>query len=290
MVEPYYSDGQVSIYHGDCREVLPSLDGVGLVLTDPPFGVRSEAWDDYTPEEFRLFSMGWIHAARQLCDRLVTFSCSQTFGAMYDLCRMAYPEVRLVVWDKPLGSQYAGSADNGMWYAHENVLFCHQGVDRASLLEIGQTIRAAREAKGLSRGAVDMAIRGKKTGLCYRWEEGSCAPTLEQLLRLQIMLSLPDSFVASVAPYKPPRFRDVLSHRTETNAPHPCAKPVALMRDLIEIATEPGDLIVDPFMGGGSTLRAAKDLGRRAVGIEVSEEYCRAAVERLRQSVLPLTA
>lgn len=67
---------------------------------------------------------------------------------------------------------------------------------------------------------------------------------------------------------------------------HPTEKPIGLLRDFVEQFTDPGDLILDPFMGSGTTLRAAKDLGRRAIGIELNEDYCRIAVERLRQGVL----
>ena len=69
---------------------------------------------------------------------------------------------------------------------------------------------------------------------------------------------------------------------------HPTQKPLWLMREWIELFTKPGDIILDPFMGSGTTLRAAKDLGRRAIGIEIDERFCRAAIERMRQSVLAL--
>lgn len=71
---------------------------------------------------------------------------------------------------------------------------------------------------------------------------------------------------------------------------HPTVKPVGLLAWLIAKSSNDGELVLDPFMGSGPTLRAARDLGRRAIGIELEERYCEAAVRRLQQSVLPMFA
>lgn len=62
---------------------------------------------------------------------------------------------------------------------------------------------------------------------------------------------------------------------------HPTQKPIALMEQIIGAYTKPGDLILDPYMGAGSTLIAAQRLGRRAIGVELSPEYCEIAKRRL---------
>lgn len=69
---------------------------------------------------------------------------------------------------------------------------------------------------------------------------------------------------------------------------HQTEKPIGLMRDLVALFTNPGDIIVDPFMGSGTTLRAALDLGRYAVGIELDEGWCEVAAHRMAQMALPL--
>ena len=78
-----------------------------------------------------------------------------------------------------------------------------------------------------------------------------------------------------------------LSERPEPNL-HPCAKPLKAWSRLLGNISQTGQTVLDPFMGSGTTLRAAKDLNRKAIGIELEERYCEIAAERLSQEVLPL--
>lgn len=86
------------------------------------------------------------------------------------------------------------------------------------------------------------------------------------------------------------RPRSVIRHDwSSTDDPvHPTVKPIPLLVRLILASSLPGELVIDPFMGSGTTLRAAANVGRRAIGIELSEKYCEIAAKRLQQSVLPL--
>lgn len=76
--------------------------------------------------------------------------------------------------------------------------------------------------------------------------------------------------------------------RTEP-AYHPTQKPVALMRQIIQELPDPNSVVCDPYMGSGTTLRAAKDLGYRAIGVETEERYCDIAATRCAQEVLTVT-
>lgn len=71
---------------------------------------------------------------------------------------------------------------------------------------------------------------------------------------------------------------------------HPTPKPVELFRHFIGLHTTEGEVVLDPFCGGGTALLAARDMGRRAIGVELSEEFCRLAVDRLNQTTRTLFA
>jgi site-specific DNA-methyltransferase (adenine-specific) len=83
---------------------------------------------------------------------------------------------------------------------------------------------------------------------------------------------------------------NVLSIKREANDYHQSPKPEALMRRLLSVVCEEGEVVLDPFLGGGATLAAAKASGRRAIGIEIEERYCEIAAQRCAQEVLPLEA
>ena len=69
---------------------------------------------------------------------------------------------------------------------------------------------------------------------------------------------------------------------------HPTQKPVSLMAWIIDRWTKPGDLVLDPYMGSGPVAQACHELGRRYIGIELVEDYCKVAVSRLAQQTLDL--
>ena len=79
---------------------------------------------------------------------------------------------------------------------------------------------------------------------------------------------------------------NVITHKRVEPVDHPSPKPESLMGRLIEVVSPVGGTVLDPFMGSGTTLRAAKDLGRKAIGIEIEERYCEIAAKRLAQGVL----
>lgn len=79
---------------------------------------------------------------------------------------------------------------------------------------------------------------------------------------------------------------DVIEWVREDDAVHPNQKPVHALRPLVAAYASAGATVLDPFMGSGSTLIAAREMGNRAIGIEIDERYCRYAVQRLRQGVL----
>lgn len=302
-MKPYYEQSGIVIYHGDCREILPTLEPVDHVLTDPPYGVLSEEWDAMSRRELARFTMAWTSAAVGLADSATVFFGERTREVITPILHALYPDVRQIIWHKLGGSV----AEDKLFYAFESIYYCHQAdsweVAEPKSLEVGRLLASARVAAGLSRGAIDMAVRGKKTGLCFRWEEGACLPTSEQVEVLRPLIPLSPDFdtalsdacssrdVVMDAARDETRRRaatktDVLSYPPPSERDHPTQKPLPLMRELVSLFTAEGQTVLDPFMGSGTTLRAAKDLGRKAIGIEIEEKYCQIAAERLRQEVL----
>lgn len=295
---PYYERDGITIYHGDCREVLPTLGPVDHVITDPPYGVLDETWDAMSERELARFSMGWLSDVAALSESATVFFGERTRHVVAPLLHALFPVVRQIIWNKGGGAV----AEDRLFYSYESIYHCHQGgtweVAEPKALRVGTLLAEARQRAGLSRGAIDMAVRGKKTGLCFRWEEGACLPTTEQVAILGPLLSLGEEFYEAQreaesargavmdaarreAQARAAKAVDVLTYATPSDRVHPTQKPVPLMRELVSLFTDPGETILDPFMGSGTTLVAAQNLGRKAIGIELEEKWCEVAAKRL---------
>ena len=184
-------------------------------------------------------------------------------------------------------------------------------------------IASERRRSGVERRTIATALaaagiyRNEQTGaaMCSDWEYGDSLPTPEGYAVLR--RSLGDGFLtrehadlraewdARTADYYKQREKYALlrrpftignrTHSTDvwafpTVAPHPgkhpCEKPESMLRHMVEVSTRPGGLVLDPFAGSGSTLEAARNAGRRAIGIERDERYCEVIASRLSQGVL----
>ena len=324
-MSPYYDHAGITIYCGDCREILPALGPVDLVLTDPPyFRVKGESWDRQWDD--RDHFLGWIGS---VCDLLLpilvpngslfVFASPQMEWFVQGEIRKRFNVLNAIRWRKDAG--WHNKADEAILRSYlqpwEAIIFAeHWGVDRSARTSfseaerqlhkqvysplVGGFIKERRERSGLERHEVDSvcAPSRKPTGLCYRWEEGACLPTQEQFLLFLRLCgdqrsdeALRSQYEALRRPFtltdSVPRF-DIWDYRTVPpfECKHPCEKPLKMLQDIVVSCSRADAVVLDPFMGSGTTLVAAKQLGRRAIGVEIEERYCEIAVKRLSQEVL----
>jgi DNA modification methylase len=208
LPKPYYEEEGIVIYHGDCRDILPHLPKVDLVLTDPPYGIeRFKKGFGYT--RFKGYGaekdgIKWDVAPDRDC--LAAILNAAQFSIVWGSNNYEMPASQyFLVWDKM------------------------QTVDNFASAELAYT---------------NVKIPAKV-------------------------------------------FRFSIHDHNQTDKFHPTQKPVELMKWCMGFVPE-AKTILDPFAGSCTTAVAAKELGRKCICIEREEEYCIAAIDRLRQEVLPL--
>lgn len=215
---PYYEHAGITIYLGDCRDILPTLDAgsVDLVLTDPPYGVRNDC--DYTR-----FTNGKSQNHNSGSDMV---GDDQPFDPSPFL---GFP--RVVMFG---ANYYADSLPIGTWLVW---------------------LKKRDHQLGMFLSDCEIA-----------WQKGG--------IGVYLYRHIWNGF-------------DRESEKGRTI--HPTQKPVAVIAWCINRFGPEVNLILDPFCGSGTTLVAAKMLGRRGIGIEIEERYCEIAAKRLQQEILPLT-
>lgn len=246
VTEAYYTDDFVTLYHGDYRDVLPTVDVQGradLVIADPPYGETSLEWDSW-PDS-------WPGAMLHMAQSMWSFGSMRMFldrRHEFDGWKLSQD----IVWEKHNG---AGFQADRFKRVHEHALHWYQGDWSAVHHDTPTTMDAtARTVK--RRGQTPHM---GKIGSVVDYATTDGGPRLA---------------------------RSVLFARSMNGfAINETEKPVGLLEPLVSYGCPPGELVLDPFAGSCSTLIAARNLGRRAIGIEKRESQCEAAANRLAQSV-----
>jgi len=241
---PYYDKDGITIYNADCRDVLPSLEAVDFIFTDPPYGHNN---NDGDLAHNREKALGLVQRGVSEAGKARPIAND---GAEADpLVRWAYGEFNRLLRTGGCccccccggGGPDPQFARWSLWL-DESIGFKHAVVWDKGGLGMGWHYRRNYE----------MVLIGQKKGGACRWFGGSDVPNVL-------------------------RIRGIKPSMTD----HPTPKPVELPSWFIRLHTQVGDLVLDPFMGGGSTLLAARDLGCRAIGIELEKQYCDMAIDRL---------
>jgi site-specific DNA-methyltransferase (adenine-specific) len=387
---PYYSDEWVTLYHGDCREVLPTLDPVETCITDPPYGLgfmgkkwdqpgalvereadRSNVWDkvggNHNPSnaadrartrlsenaKYQAWAtevFGMVADAMLPGASLLAFGGTRTFHRLTCAIEDAGFEIRdCLMWlygsgfpkSHNLGGEFEGWG-TALKPAWEPIILAMRplaGTFAANALEhgvAGLNVDGARigtghdngcgrdgepsaERRYTERGGTNIAAKpGPRGGdPAGRWPANLAldSEAARMLDEQSGTLSSPGTYRRNVpqglgdgVKYGKAAARDVqVGHgdsggasrffytskaskadRGEGNN-HPTVKPSDLMKWLCTLtATPTGGTVLDPFSGSGTTILAAKEGGRKSIGIELEERYCEMAARRCSQEVLAL--
>lgn len=247
-MDPYYTDDYVTIYHGDAREILPGLSNVDLILVDPPYS-----------------SGGAMRSDRNL--RAV------------DKYRMT----SIIKQDPDFSGDNRDQRSFTLWcsdWMSSCLYTTHRGAAMACFIDwrnLPCVIDAVQVAGWIYRGIVP-------------WDKGGGTRPDKGWFSSQAEYIVTATNGPFVRGAEAPGIcqAGVLRHGVVgIKKQHLTEKPIPLCRDIIRTRDD-WNLVLDPFMGSGTSLRAAKDLRRKAIGIEIEEEYCEIAAARMIQEVLPI--
>lgn len=248
-MKPYYQDDFTTIYHGDCQEIIPYLPMCDLALTSPPYNMRTRIRNgQYTVREW-----------------------TEGFSKKYQYFHDAYPIDRYYEF-------------------HKSTIHALLKKTNIAFLNI-QIVTGSKEAWFRLIGDFNQNLKD-----IIVWDKGQAQPAMHPKVinrGYELLLILESNATAGRAFDKcffaRGEMGDVWRLGRGGNGKHDdhgAVFPVSLASRVITNWCQPGGIILDPFAGTGTTLRAAKGLGYKSIGIEIVERYCEMSANKLRQESL----
>lgn len=248
-MKPYYEHAGITIYHGDCREILPQLPRKdGVIIADPPYGETALVWDRW-PE-------GWLTAAATYGRSLWCFGSMRMFFEHLDEFA-TWRFAQDVVWEKNNGS--GPTMPDRFKRVHEHITHWYRG-NWDEIFHVTPRFKNLGDFRGRLRTSLNVDHRGVYKPRSWADDGTRLAQSViwERSMHQRAVhpTQKPEGIASIVIKYSTP---------------------------------EIGGFVLDPFFGSGSVLIAAKRLHRSAIGIEIEEKYCEIAAKRLSQEVFQFT-
>jgi site-specific DNA-methyltransferase (adenine-specific) len=244
-MKPYYEEKNVTLYHGSFEDVLPTLkpNSVDLLCSDPPYNNTCLAWDKAV--DWLLF-WGIIEQLCKVYATMAMFSSGLFVPLLLNSNRKHYRYE--LIWEKNNPTGFL-SAKRRPLRAHEMILIFTRK-PKVSIYN-PQMITGKIHKRGNSG-----------PGMAHYTTTGSYPGIVTNKYYPRSILRFPNS--------------------RQGKSLHPTQKPVDLMMWLVRTYSKRGQMVLDPFIGSGTTLVAARKTGRRAIGVEREEKFCEIAANRLR--------
>jgi len=257
----FYSHPNGEIWLGDAVAWLRGLpaESVDLVFADPPYNIGKAEWDSFeSQQEYVAWSLAWIEqAARVLKPTGTLYIC----GFSEILADLKLPALRFFRGCRWLVWHYKNKANLGKDWgrSHESILHFRKGK------EFTLNIDEVRTPYG------NHTLKYPEHPQAETSQYGNGKDPASRLWRPHARGAKP---------------RDVFEIPTTCNGmhektPHPTQKPEELLRTIVLASSNPGDLVVDPFLGSGTTIVVAEQLKRKWKGCDICAEYCQWAARRV---------
>ncbi|MGI5869974.1 MAG: DNA-methyltransferase [Kiritimatiellia bacterium] len=262
----FYRHGNGQLWLGDCVAWMKTLpdESVDLVFADPPYNISKAEWDTFASQEkYIQFSIEWIEqAARLLKPTGTLFVCgfSEILADVKHPASKFFRSCRWIVW------HYKNKANlgNDWGRSHESILHFRKSkeftfnIDAIRIPYNEHTLRYPSHPQAAS----SQYGKGRKDD---RWRPN------QRGAKPKDVLDIPQDFIEL------PTTCNGMHEKT----PHPTQKPEELLRKLVLASSNPGDTVLDPFCGSGTTPVCAEQLGRKWLACDLSPEYLGWAVDRI---------
>jgi len=252
---PYYETENGILYKGDCLEVMDYLIEnnvkIDAIITDPPYAVTGYEWDQIIP-----FDAMWDKLTKLIKDdgAIVLFG-NEPFSSNL---RMSNPKLYRYDW------KWVKTQVTGFQNAKYQPLRCYEDV---MVFSKGGTVPQAKTHMiYYPQGVIAVNLKVTRSSIDYLSEKKN----KEKKSQIQELGNFP---------------RNVIQFPRESQLYHPTQKPTNLMEYLISTYSKTGDLVLDFTSGSGSTLLGCEVLGRKWIGIELTDKYCKVIKERIENGI-----